>query len=356
MSIASWRAPAKWSALLAISLCITAAWSYAELPAALLIGPMIGGIVLGVNGARLDVPRWSYMGAQGVIAAMIAGSMTPGIAATLSHGAVLFVAAAAMTLIGATALGWLISRTGLIPGATAVYGMSPGAASAMVMLSEAHGADKSLVAFMQYTRVLCVAFATTFIAHFWAPPASHPPGASWFAMIHWGNLATVLLLIFVGQQLARLARLQGYGLIGPLIFLSALHAAGWLEIDLPRWILAAAYALLGWHIGLGFRRDALIHAGKALPVVLGGAIALVVFCGLVSWVVARLAHVDGLTAYLAMSPGGADVAAIIAASTPTVDLSFVLALQTIRLFATIALAPFIIRLVVRHSPHLRPST
>jgi len=31
----------------------------------------------------------------------------------------------------------------------------------------------------------------------------------------------------------------------------------------------------------------------------------------------------------------------------------VLALQAIRLFATIALAPFIIKLVVRHSPHLQ---
>jgi len=347
MNVASWPAPARWLALAALSAGITALWSYGDLPAALLIGPMIGGIVLGVNGARMEIPRWSYLGAQGVIAAMIAGSMTPAIAQTLSHGAVLFVAAAATTLIGATLLGWLMSRTGMLPGATAVYGMSPGAASAMVMLSEAHGADKSLVAFMQYTRVLCVAFATTLVAHFWAGGTSHPLGPSWFAPVSWGNLALVLALTFASQQVARLSRLQGYGLIGPMILVGAAHAMGWIDIDLPRWLLAISYALLGWHIGLGFRRQELIHAGRALPLVLGGALALVAFCALVSWVVARLAHVDGLTAYLAMSPGGADVSAIIASSTPGVDLPFVLALQTIRLFATIALAPFIIRLVVR---------
>jgi hypothetical protein len=281
MNVASWSAPAKWSALLVLSLGIGALWSYASLPAALLIGPMIAGIVLGVNGARLDIPRWSYLGAQGVIAAMIAGAMTPAIAQTLSHGAVLFVAAAATTLIGATALGWLISRTGVMPGATAVYGMSPGAASAMVMLSEAHGADKSLVAFMQYTRVLCVAFATTFVAHWWAGAQSHPPGAPWTAPVHWLNVGAVVALALVGQQIARLVRLQAYGLIGPMLFLSVLHAAGWLEIDLPRWLLATAYALLGWHIGLGFRRDELKRAGRALPMVLGGALALIAFCGLV---------------------------------------------------------------------------
>ncbi|HSS28702.1 MAG TPA: AbrB family transcriptional regulator [Usitatibacter sp.] len=353
MNVASWPAPAKWVVLLVLSVGVTSLWSAASLPAALLIGPMIAGIVLGVNGARLDIPRWSYLGAQGVIAAMIAGSMTPATAHTLGHGAVLFVAAAATTLIGATALGWLMSRTGLMPGATAVYGMSPGAASAMVMLSEAHGADKSLVAFMQYTRVLCVAFATTLVAHFWAGGTPHPPGAGWLAPVNVGNLALVLALAFLSQQVARLSRLQGYGLIGPMILMGAIHAMGWIEIDLPRWLLAISYALLGWHIGLGFRRQELIHAGRALPLVLGGARALVAFCGLVSWAVAWFGHVDGLTAYLAMSPGGADVAAIIASSTPSVDLPFVLALQSIRLFATIALAPFIIRLVVRHSPHLR---
>ena len=353
MNVASWPAPAKWAVLAALSIGVTALWAGASLPAALLIGPMIGGIVLGVNGARLDIPRWSYLGAQGIVGTMIAGSMTPAIAQTLGHGAVLFITAAATTLVGATALGWLMSRTGLMPGATAVYGMSPGAASAMVMLSEAHGADKSLVAFMQYTRVLCVAFATALVAHFWAGGTPHPPGAPWTAPVDWENLAIVLALTFASQQAARLARLQGYGLIGPMILVGAVHAMGWVPIDLPRWLLAMSYALLGWHIGLGFRREELIHAGRALPLVLGGALALVAFCALVSWAVAWLADVDGLTAYLAMSPGGADVAAIIATSTPTVNLPFVLALQTIRLFATIALAPSIIRWVVRHSPHLR---
>jgi hypothetical protein len=353
MKLASWPRPVKWAALLALSVVVTIGWTYASLPAALLIGPMIAGIVLAVNGARLDIPKTSYLGAQGVVAAMIASSMTPAIVGTLSQDAVLFAGAAASTLIGATALGWIISRMGFIPGVTAVYGMSPGGASAMVMLSEAHGADRSLVAFMQYSRVLCVAFATTFVTHFWSGTVPHPPGAPWEAPVHWAHLALVLLLAALGQQIARLIRMQAWGLIGPMLFLSALHAGGLITIDLPRWLLALAYALLGWHIGLGFHREALIHAGKRLPIVLAGAITLIGFCGLVAWVVAILGHVDGLTAYLATSPGGADVAAIIASTTPSVNLPFVLALQSIRLFAAIVLAPFIIRLVVRHSAHLQ---
>jgi hypothetical protein len=351
---ASWPRAIQWAALLAVSALISLLWGAAGLPAALLLGPMIGGIVFGVNGLHLAVPRVPYLGAQAIIGAMVSASITPAIVAAFGHDALLFSVVMAATLLGAAALGWLISRTGLIPGATAVYGTSPGAASAMVMLGEAEGADARLVAFMQYSRVLLVALAAALVARFWAGAAgAHAPGAPWLAPVHWGDLAAVLLLAALGQQAARLLRLQAWALLGPMLLLSVLHAGGWLAIDLPRWLLASAYALLGWYIGLSFRRDALLHAGRALPVVAGAALGLIGFCGLLAWCLTRLAHVDALTAYLATSPGGLDSVAIIASSTPRVDLAFVLALQAMRLLFVIGLAPLITRLVVRHSPHLQ---
>jgi uncharacterized protein len=355
-NLASWPQPLQWGALLLLSILISLLWGSMRLPAGLLLGPMLGGVVFGVNGLRLSVPRWPYMGGQGIIGAMVSMAITPAIVTTLGSHLLLFAIVMAATLVGAAAIGWLISRSGLIPGATAVYGTSPGAASAMVLLGEAQGADTQLVAFMQYSRVLLVALAAALVAHFCAGGApAHPPGASWSAPVHWGNLALVLLLIAAGQQLARLLRLPAWPLLGPMLLLAVLHAGGWLSLDLPRWLLAASYALLGWHIGLGFRRDALRHAGRALPVVVTAALCLMAVCGALAWCLMQLAHVDALTAYLATSPGGMDSVAIIAASTPRVDLPFVLALQAVRLLFVIGLAPFVTRLVVRHSPHLQTS-
>jgi uncharacterized protein len=54
--------------------------------------------------------------------------------------------------------------------------------------------------------------------------------------------------------------------------------------------------------------------------------------------------IDPLTAYLATSPGGADSVAIIAASS-RVDLSFVMALQTIRFVFLLLAGPAISRYV-----------
>ena len=352
--LGAWQMPLLWLALLALSALSSAGWGALGLPAALLLGPTIGGIVFGVNGASLTVPRSANLGAQAVIGAMVAASITPSIFMTFSHQYLLFCVVIFGTLLGAAGIGWLISRTGLIPGATAVYGTSPGAAGPMVLLAEAEGADPRLVAFMQYSRVLLVAVAAALVARFWAHVGgAHTPGAPWLSPVHWGNLALVLALALLGQQLARLLGLPAWALLGPMLLLSALHAAGWIDIDLPRWLLAAAYALLGWYIGLGFRRDALIHAGRALPVVLAGALCLMGLCAALAWCLMRLAHTDALTAYLATSPGGLDSVAIIATSTPHVDLPFVLALQAVRLVFVICLAPLITRLVVRHSPHLR---
>jgi uncharacterized protein len=349
-----WPAPVQWVALVMLSALISLIWAVAGLPAGLLLGPMIAGIVFGVNDLPLSVPRRPYLGAQAIIGAMVSASITPAIVTTIGHDALLFCVVTVATLLSAVALGWLLSRSGLIPGPTAVYGISPGAASAMVLLGEAEGADARLVAFMQYSRVLLVALAAALVARFWAGGAgTQVPGAHWLAAVHWGHLAAVLLLAAVGQQAARVLRLQAWALLGPMLLLSALHAGGWLDIELPRWLLAAAYALLGWHIGLGFRRDALRYAGRALPLVIGATLCLMGVCGLLAWCLIRLGHIDALTAYLATSPGGLDSVAIIAASTPRVDLPFVLALQSVRLVVIIGFAPLITRFVVRHSPHLQ---
>ncbi|WP_211254931.1 AbrB family transcriptional regulator [Nevskia soli] len=349
--------PLQWAALLALSGALSLAWGAAGMPAALLLGPMIGGIVFGVNGAELKVPRLPYTGAQAVIGAMIGSVITPAIFSAFARDWLLFCAVMAATMFGAAALGWLISRSGIIPGATAVYGTSPGAASSMVLLGEAQGADTQLIAFMQYSRVLLVALVAALVARF---GAGHPAASaavttttSWFAPVHWASLAMVLAIAVLSQLAGRALRLSAWALLGPMLVLSGLHASGLIEFHLPRWLLAACYALLGWNIGLGFRRNTLINAAHALLPVIASALALIAFCAGLSWCLSMLLHIDPLTAYLATSPGGLDSVAIIAASSPQVDMSFVMALQGVRLIFVIALAPTLVKLVVKSSPHLR---
>ena len=125
---------------------------------------------------------------------------------------------------------------------------------------------------------------------------------------------------------------------------SILNLAGAIEIELPKWLLAGTYALLGWSVGLHFTPSILAHAVRAIPKILLSVTLLIAFCGGLAYVLTRTLGIDALTAYLATSPGGMDSIAIIAASTP-VDVPFVMALQTIRFLVIVTVGPSVARMV-----------
>jgi membrane AbrB-like protein len=97
---------------------------------------------------------------------------------------------------------------------------------------------------------------------------------------------------------------------------------------------------------LGFTREILLHASRALPQVLLAILAVIGASGLLAVLLVEAAGIDPLTAYLATSPGGMDSVAIIAASS-NVDLSFVMALQTVRLVLVLVTGPPLARFIAQ---------
>jgi uncharacterized protein len=63
---------------------------------------------------------------------------------------------------------------------------------------------------------------------------------------------------------------------------------------------------------------------------------------------ARLLHIDGLTAYLATTPGGLDSVAIIALGSGS-NVSLILAVQTMRVFIVILTGPPLANLIARYA-------
>ena len=92
---------------------------------------------------------------------MITRSIPPTIVGEIARGCPIFVTVVIAVIAATGALGWLLTRWQVLPGTTAVWGSSPGAATAMMLMAAAYGADIRLVAFLEYLRVLLVAFAAT---------------------------------------------------------------------------------------------------------------------------------------------------------------------------------------------------
>jgi uncharacterized protein len=344
----AWPLLTQWLILAALSAALVALLRTAGIPAAFFLGPMAAAVILGVNGGAVRVPRPLYTGAQAIMGCFIASAITPAILRSFSQEWPVFLGVVFSILAASSALGWWMTRSGAFPATTSIWGSWPGAAAAMVIMAAEFGADARLVAFMQYFRVACVAGLASVVAAFWAGEGSGLPEIHWLAPVNWRALAGTLAFAGAGAFAGRFLRIPSGPMLICLLAGSALHLLGVLEIELPRWLLTGTYALLGWSVGLHFTPAILTHALRAFPKVLLNVTLLLSFSAGVAYVLTRTLGIDALTAYLATSPGGMDSVAIIAASS-NVDLSFVMALQTIRFLIIIVAGPPVARFLARHA-------
>ncbi|CAN5361122.1 AbrB family transcriptional regulator [soil metagenome] len=333
----------RWIALLLLSVVFVLLFEAAGLAASALLGPMAAGIALASRVGKLRVPAKGFMVAQGLIGLLIARNVPASILGEMAHVWPALVISVGAVVAASALLGYMLAERQVLPGTTAIWGFFPGGASAMVLMAGEFGADARLVAFMQYLRVVLVAVVASLVARIWLPHTTAVVvRGDWFPTHAMGPLFATLALAIVGSWAGRKMRLPAGALLVPMIVGILLQDTGLLAIELPRWLLTGAYALVGWSVGLRFTPAVLSHAWSALPRVLLSMLVLIAICGGFAGLLTLTMHVDPMTAYLATSPGGIDAVAIIAASS-TVDMPFVMAMQTGRLLAVLIAGPAIAR-------------
>ncbi|MDJ8347878.1 AbrB family transcriptional regulator [Salmonella enterica] len=309
----------QWFLLFLLSLLISLIFLWLHLPAAMLLGPMIAGIVLSLRGSTLQLPRGIFLAAQAILGCMIAQNLTGSILTTLAlyWPVVLFVLL--VTLLSSAVVGWLLVRYSSLPGNTGAWGSSPGGAAVLV------------------TRLILGDSAATVSQQVgWFPPLS-------------GNLLTTLLLAIVAGIAGRLMRIPSGTMLLPMLAGALLHSQGIIEIELPEWLLAVAYMAIGWRIGLGFDRQVFFMALRPLPQILLSIFALMAICAAMAWGMAYYMQIDFMTAYLATSPGGLDTVAAIAAGS-SADMALIMAMQTLRLFSILLTGPAVARFISTYAP------
>jgi uncharacterized protein len=336
----------EWLLLLLSSIIVVGAMRAAQLPAALMLGPMIAAIGFALGGAKVCLSRTFALGAQTVLGCLIAKSFNAGLLSVLATHWATLIGLSAATLVMTAALGLLITRRGWLPGTAAIWGLSPGAASVMVLLADEHGADKRIVALMQYSRIILVAFAAVAVAQVLGDPGgsanllvSSAGRALWSPPLHALGFLEAIALALAGALSAKLTRRSSAALFVPAFGGAALQAAGLMTIELPPLIPAIAFGVIGWYVGLSFTREAFAYCLTILPRMMAAIVAMIVMCGLLSMLLAVMVpNTDPLTAYLSMTPGGMDTAVVIAATT-NVSLPLVLSAQMVRLIIVMIAGP-----------------
>ena len=335
------RGPARlirWLILAGLSLLLTWLLARIGVPAALLLGPMLAGIMLAARGMTLAVPRPCFVVSQAVIGCLIARHFEPGVFALLAKDWLILVSVTLLIFAASFALGYLLMRTGAVPGNAAIWGAAPGGAAPMVILADAHGADARLVAVITYMRVLVVVAVASVLLTFLGGGQVIPAGAAFWEPVDPAALGTTLLVAIAGVALGLVLRIPAGPMIGAIVIGTALNWSTDVALVTPAPLLAAAYAFIGWRIGLTFSRAAMVSAARSLPWIILSSLTLVAFCAMLGGVLAWQLGIDPVTAYLATSPGGLDSIAIMAVSTHS-DTPLVMSLQAIRFLIALSLGP-----------------
>lgn len=335
-----------WLALIVLAALLVALLRAVDMPAAFLLGPMVAAIIVAVSGARARLPRFFIIAAQAILGCLIAAAINSELIKVIAAHWEIFIGFSLATIFITAALGVCVTRGGWLPGTTAIWGLSPGAASAMVLLADEYGADKRMVAMMQYSRIVLVALAAILLAKAVGHPSlpSHVPAAGSLAS-HWLTFPPLLSFIeMLALAASGIAIAIYFGKASAALFIpafagAALQAAGVIHVTVPPLLATLAFCCVGVYVGLSFTRDVLVHSLRSLPTMLLAILAMILLCGLLSLLLGiLLPGTDPLTAYLAMSPGGID-AAVIIASQASVSLPLILASQFVRLLFVIAGAP-----------------
>ncbi len=323
------------------------------MPAGLLLGPLLAAVLFASRGGALRLPSWLAMAAQAMIGLMIARSLTLPALTRVAQAPWMFLGTTIAIVVAATCLGAIAARMRVLPGTAAIWGLMPGAATAMVLMARDEDADWQLVAVMAYLRVMLVAgiasiLALSFSAHSGGSAVGGgAPGGAWFPDLQPRRLCETVVIALIGVWGARRLGVPAAPLLGPMFLGALATGAGLAQPQLPGWLLGGAYLFTGMRIGLGFTPPVIATARKAAPALLAAVGSLIAFCGGCGFLIAHVFDVDPLTAYLATSPGGADFAAVIATTTD-VDVSFVMSMQVTRLLAVIVVGPWLARMVARY--------
>lgn len=320
--------------------------SLAGLPSAVLFGGLIGGMAHALTSPTvLELPATSFRLAQALvgvtIGCVVSGEALRAMGADLGTIGLITLGTVVVSLVA----GRLLALRRDVSPVTGAFALIAGGASGVVAVARDLGADDRVVTVVQYLRVLVVLVTLPLVTSL----VFHPEGglgASTADPTLGASLLVTVIAVVGGLLLARVVPIPTATLLAPMLISAVLAAGGWLggPLAVPTPLQWLAYALLGAQVGLRFTRASLASITRMLPAVLAIIAGMVLATGAMGALLAAVTPVDGLTAYLATTPGGL-FAVLATAADSGADVTYVLAVQVFRLLVVLALTPALARLL-----------
>jgi membrane AbrB-like protein len=342
----------RWGLLFALTAAGTAAMAALGVPSPSLFAGLLVATALALGGlAPVGVPRPVNWAAQAVIGVVIGVLAQPGTLAGLATQWLPVLLVTVATLALSMGAGLLL---GLRPGISPLTGMlalTAGGASGLVAVSRELGGDDRTVAVVQYLRVGLVTATMPVVAAvgFGAAPdgAQQAPGSGPVAAPLVVDVAHLVGCAVVGTALAWAIRVPAGTLLGPMTVAIAVNLAGWSYGAAPPTLLVEiAYAVIGWQAGARFTRQSVRTVLGALVPAAALIAGVILACAGLGLLLSALTGTSALDGYLATTPGGVYAVLATAVSAGT-DVTFVMAVQVLRVVVMLLVTPVVARLAGR---------
>jgi membrane AbrB-like protein len=340
------RQPLDLAVVAAGAVAVTFVFAAIGLPSPALFGGLVAGLVraLGLRG-EAAVPAPAATAGQAVIGVTTGALVDPETLRTVAANWLPVLLVTMTTLALSLAAGLLLRLQRGISPVTGAFSMIAGGASGIIVMARELGADERMVAVLQYLRVLLIVVLMPVVATVaygasagGSGPANDSPRPGWPV----GLLFTVACSV-VGVVAGRLVRLPVAALLGPMVVAAVVDLTGLAAgAEVPGPLVNAAFLVIGLQVGLSFTRGSLRTIGRALPSALAVILGLILASAGLGAVLAAATGVSALDGYLATTPGGLS-AVLATASDSGADVTFVLAVQVLRLFVMLLSAPLVAR-------------
>ncbi len=313
----SWRRP---SPLVVAALTLLAGafgggvFAYFNLPAAWLAGALVAVTVLALAGVPVYVPDALRKLIFIVLGISLGASVTPETIAGIRTWPVtlallalsLPVAMGAVMLYLRYVSKWKYHET--------LYASAPGALSAVLAMAADAKVDVRMVAFVQTVRVFLLIAALPGLllsAGLSASTGAMPPMAG----VHVATLADTLIMVVTGVIAALVAerlRVPGGLLIGPLIVNGFLHGTGYMQGNIPSFLLLSSFVVLGAFTGARFAGTTPAMIRKLLLDSIGAFVVALAVCTAFAFLAAWLSGESLGKTIIAFAPGGLEAMTILA--------------------------------------------
>jgi membrane AbrB-like protein len=341
----------RWGGLAAATAVAAVLLDRIGLPSPSLFAALLVGVAAALRIRDLpEVPLAIFRAAQAITGVSLGVYVRSSSLDAIASAWLPVVLVSAATLGLSLVCGRLLSRAGGVDPATAALGMIAGGASGIVGMARELGADDRLVAVMQYLRVLVVVVLTPILVTLAFPHADKagggagsPGGTPVIGSVR--DWALTAAAVAVGALVAVATRIPAGSLLGPMVAAAVLALSLNHGFQVPALLREPAFAAIGLQVGLRFTPELLRRTGRLLAPALLCIAGLLVACFGLALLLHATTDTSLLDAYLATTPGG--LYAVLAAAFGTgADTTFVIAVQTLRLFVMVLLAPLAVRRLV----------